>query len=187
MDTCLRDATFKCWCIQSWGDSCPVSLQARPSTHAKPTYFGTVTRRLQQLPTPESFEPAVPEETQAFAAQAPTSAPGMPPRGSSSLTESGMLCNFLHLFQNYFWKWTMKAGRCARHQAEFKAVDCEGHADLDRWWCTGGEEGPRFQALPEPAPLPPLPRPTQPMSDAPAPAPMAEATADYQVRFRCTA
>ena len=45
----------------------------------------------------------------------------------------------------------------------------------------GGEEGPRFQALPEPAPLPPLPRPTQPMSDAPAPAPMAEATADYQV------
>ena len=43
----------------------------------------------------------------------------------------------------------------------------------------GGEEGPRFQALPEPAPLPPLPRPTQPMSDAPAP--MAEATADYQV------
>ena len=81
----------------------------------------------------------------------------------------------------------MKAGRCARHWAECKAVHCEGHADLDRWWCTGGEEGPRFQALPEPAPLPPLPRPTQPMSDAPAPAPMAEATADYQVRFRCTA
>ena len=37
----------------------------------------------------------------------------------------------------------------------------------------GGEEGPRFQALPEPAPLPPLPRPTQPeaaMSPAGAPA-----------------
>ena len=46
----------------------------------------------------------------------------------------------------------------------------------------GGEEGPRFQALPEPAPLPPLPRPTQPMSDAPAPAPMAGASAEYQVR-----
>ena len=54
----------------------PCALQARPSSHAKPTYFGTFSRRLQQLPTPESFEPAVPEETQAFAAQAPTSAPG---------------------------------------------------------------------------------------------------------------
>ncbi len=53
----------------------------------------------------------------------------------------------------------------------------------DRLWRTaGGEEGPRFQALPEPAPLPPLPRPTQPMSDAPAPAPMAGASAEYQVR-----
>ena len=54
---------------------------------------------------------------------------------------------------------------------------------IDRAWrSAGGEEGPRFQALPEPAPLPPLPRPTQPMSDAPAPAPMAGASAEYQVR-----
>ncbi len=59
-----------------WVGPLPVLLQARPSSHAKPTYFGTFSRRLQQLPTPESFEPAVPEETQAFAAQAPMAAPG---------------------------------------------------------------------------------------------------------------
>ena len=44
-------------------------------------------------------------------------------------------------------------------------------------YAAGGEEGPRFQALPEPAPLPPLPRPTQPEAAmSPASAPAASAT-----------
>ena len=45
------------------------------------SYMGTNTgRKLQQgpigLPTPESFMPAVPAETESFAAQAPMEAPG---------------------------------------------------------------------------------------------------------------
>ena len=97
------------------GDSlCPVSLQARPSTHAKPTYFGTVTRRLQQLPTPESFEPAVPVETHAFAAEAPVAAPGMPPRGSWSLTALACFATFCICAKQFMIGATMKAECWAR-------------------------------------------------------------------------
>jgi len=59
-----------------------ISLQARPEPHHHHmSHLGTNSgRKLQQgppdLPTPESFMPAVPVETEDYAAQAPMTAPG---------------------------------------------------------------------------------------------------------------
>ena len=145
----------------------------------------------------------MPEKTQAFAAQAPTSAPGAYLHHSLSATDHCLWSLYLLsskgtkgppclacITRSTSWLSSSSAivCPCKPHQQlpdtspwqSRMSGSVHGH---DRLWRTaGGEEGPRFQALPEPAPLPPLPRPTQPMSDAPAPAPMAGALAEYQVR-----
>ena len=60
-------------------------MQARPEPHHHHmSYMGTNSgRKLQQgppdLPTPESFMPAVPAETESYSAEAPMAAPGAHP------------------------------------------------------------------------------------------------------------